>query len=1390
MSWRIGGIFCFAACALAGVAVLLLRQSAQAQEQAWTSLAENYAKRIRPLLESYCQRCHGENRQEADINLGAFAKLADVRKTPRVWQKILEMLDTEQMPPPKAKQPDAAEREQLKSWVRGYLKTEARARAGDPGRVVLRRLSNAEYTYTLRDLTGVQSLEPAREFPVDGAAGEGFTNTGDALAMSPALLAKYLDAAKAVASHVVLLPDGLRFSQYTSRRDWTNEILDQIRSLYGRYSDSSASTKVNLQGLTFDTHQGGRLPVEKYLAATLAERDSLNSGRKTIEAVAKERGLTGKYLGLLWRSLNDQAPSLLLDELRDHWRSAKPEDAGTLAQAVAQWQKSLWKFNSVGHIGKLDGPKTWLEAVDPLVGKQTLRFKVPTATGDEAVIYLCASDLGDGNAQDFVVWQQPRFVAPGRPDLLLKDVREASRALAALRSEVFAAAANYLSAADEATAATGQVDVPALAKKHALDSEALRVWLDFLGVGGSGPVKVTGHLTSKITNSAGYPFIQGWGVPETPNLVVNSSDKHVRIPGNMKPHGVAMHPAPKLNTAVGWQSPITAKVRVAAKVVHAHPECGDGVSWSVEHRRGSGRHALAAGVAQGAKEPKIEPIDIDIKEGDLLSLVIGARENHACDLTAVDLVITSGDKTWDLAKEVSGDVLAGNPHPDRLGNKGVWHFYTKPTRGASEPSFVIPKGSLLDRWRLAKSNEKAQLAAELQRLLVTGAKSADKADAALYRQLAALNGPLLGRLWELRPRTTESRDASLAAGSALGLDPALFGRHPNGAGKVEAASLCVQAPSVVEIRVPADLVAGCELVTTGAIHADARDQGSVQLQILGSKPNALPARQPGLPILVADGGANRKRIAAALDDFRNLFPPAVSYSKIVPIDEAVTLTLYYREDHHLIRLMLDDAERRRLDRLWDELDYVSQAALSQVDAFAQLMEYATQDSNPKLFEPLRKPIQERAAAFKKRLLDTQPKHLDKVLEFASRAYRRPLAPKEKDDLAGLYRKLRDQKMTHEDAVRLTIARVLVSPAFLYRLEKPGQGVEPVPVSDWELASRLSYFLWSSTPDAELTSVAAAGELRDPDVLVTQTKRMLKDGRTRRLATEFACQWLHIRGFDALNEKSERHFPTFAGLRGAMYEESILFFTDLFQRDGSVLDIVNADYTFLNESLAKHYGIPGVGGDHWRRVGDLRKWGRGGIIGQATVLATQSGASRTSPILRGNWVSEVLLGEKLPRPPKGVPQLPDDETKTEGLTVRQLIEKHASDAKCAVCHRRIDAYGFALEGFDAIGRRRDKDLGDRPIDTHAKTMDGAEFEGLDGLRAYLLSKRKDAFVRQFTRKLLGYALARGVQLSDEPLIDEIHEQLKTHDYRITVALEAIVRSRPFREIRGANFPSEE
>ena len=739
---------------------------------------------------------------------------------------------------------------------------------------------------------------------------------------------------------------------------------------------------------------------------------------------------------------------------------------------------------------------------------------------------------------------------------------------------------------------------------------------------------------------------------------------------------------------------------------------------------------------------------------------------------------------------------------------------------------IPPSGSLLAKWQSSAGlEEKQRLAGQLQNLLVGGAAglAKDAPDATLYRQLTSLNGPLLNSI--LRGSRREDapierrKDQTLVTSTSTnwGLDPAIFGKHLNGA-TASATSLCIQAPSIIEVRLPAELVEGCEFVATASLDRETGAEGSVQMKVLTSKPSANPrltagsSREQGgkstwsdgerpvisdSPIIVTDGSATKKRIEAALQEFRQLFPAALCYTKIVPVDEVVTLTLYYREDDHLRRLLLDERQAAEIDRLWAELHFVSQDPLKLVDAFEQLWQFATQDADPSAFTPMREPIKQRAEEFKKLLVDTQPAHVDAILKLADGAYRRPLTDAEKEELRGLYRKLRAEEIPHDQAIRLTLARVLVAPAFLYHAEKPGPGIKAGPVNDWELATRLSYFLWSSAPDAELRAVAASGKLHQPDALVAQTQRLLKDARTRRLATEFACAWLHIYDFDELGEKSERHFPTFNGLRGAMYEETIRFFTDLFQRNGSVLDILDADYTFLNADLAKHYGIElgtrnselGIAYDGWQRVNGVKKYSRGGILGQATTLAKQSGASRTSPILRGNWLNEVLLGERLPRPPKDVPRLPDDEA-TETLTVRQLTERHTTDPKCYGCHRRIDAYGYSLEAFDAIGRLREHDLGGRPIDTHAKVIDGSEFDGIDGLRDYLLTKRRDAFLKQFCRKLLGYSLGRGVMLSDGPLIDEMRDQLKKHDYKVSAGLETIVRSKQFREIRGKEMASEE
>lgn len=1362
-------------------------------------LGDAFRREIKPILDRHCMKCHSADVQEGTLDLEQFATLEDVRRSPAVWLKVAEMLDNGEMPPKKAVQPAPEQRQRLRGWVGDYLKAEARASAGDPGPVVLRRLGNAEYTYTLLDLTGID-LQPAREFPVDGAAGEGFTNTGNALVMSPALLSKYFDAAKKIADHAVLLPNGIRFSMSTTRRDWTEEVLAKIRSFYGRFTDGGGGTQVNLQGIVFGTNQGGRLPLDRYLEATIADRVDLASGAKTVADVARARGLNAKYLGILWSTLNDgksaRVPVPVLDVVRAHWRESKLGPAQAQAHALAaemtRWQNALWRFTSVGHIGKVGGPKAWMEPVAPIVSRQELRLKMPAVSSGEVTLSLVAGDAGDGHEHDFVVWDKPRLIAPGRPDLLLRDVREVVHELASLRERAFHSAARCLDAAAEASVAQGKIEVPALARRHGVDPLILAAWLDFLGISTTGSgVKVDSILTAKITKASGFDFVNGWGSGETPNVVANSSDQHVRVPGNLKPHSVAMHPSPSLRVVAGWKSPVTAVMRVKGTVQHAHPECGNGVTWSLELRRGAVRQTLAAGVAQGGKEVTFGPLrDIAVQRGDLVSLAIGPRNrDHSCDLTAVDLTLAGAGRVWNLARDVSPNVLAGNPHADGHGNAGVWFFYTEPDSGATGER-VIPAGSLLARWQSAATvNERQRLAHDLEALLKSGPPAAKESpDGQLYRLLSSLRGPLMS---VFRLEGTETDQRAAASGlkpSRIGLSPGVFGRHPNET--IDPASLCVRAPGVVEIRLPADLVEGCEFVTGGTLDATAGGEGSAQLQVVVGQADAPKGLSPDLPIIARDNSAARQRFEAAFATIRQVFPPSLCYTKIVPVDEVVTLTLFYREDDHLRRLMLDQAEIAELDRLWAELHFVSLDALTLVDAFQQLLEYASQDADPRVFEPMRKPINDRAAAFRRELVAAEPLHLKAVIALAEKAFRRPLSPAEAGELRELYRRLRGEEIPHDEAVRLVLARVLISPAFLYRIEKPPAGSKAAEVTDWELASRLSYFLWSSMPDDELRKEAAAGRLHHPDVLAAQARRMAKDPRVRRLATEFACQWLHIYGFDSLDEKSPRHFPTFAALRGAMHEEAILFFTDLFQNDGSVLSVLDGDHTFLNEALAKHYGIPGVTGPEWRRVNGVRKYGRGGILGMAATLAKQSGASRTSPILRGNWVAEALLGDKLPRPPKNVPQLPDDEAATAGLTVRQLVERHTNDPRCASCHSRIDAFGFALEAYDAIGRRRDRDLGDRPINTATRLRDGTEFDGLDGLRRYLGTTRHDDLFRQFCRKLLGYALGRGIQLSDDPLLERMQQTLKDHDNRFSAVLEAVVASRQFREIRGRDAGTNE
>jgi len=400
---------------------------------------------------------------------------------------------------------------------------------------------------------------------------------------------------------------------------------------------------------------------------------------------------------------------------------------------------------------------------------------------------------------------------------------------------------------------------------------------------------------------------------------------------------------------------------------------------------------------------------------------------------------------------------------------------------------------------------------------------------------------------------------------------------------------------------------------------------------------------------------------------------------------------------------------------------------------------------------------------------------------ARRAYRRPIVPDEIPSLLAPYREGKSEG-GFESGIRLALERILVSPNFLYRIEVDPKSVPsgtPYRVNDVELASRLSFFLWSSIPDDELLGLAERGKLKDPDVLSGQVKRMLADPRSNSLVTNFVGQWLYLRNMDkALPDPVA--FPDFdENLRQSMIKETELFFESMIHEDRSVLDLFRANYTFLNERLARHYGIPGIYGSEFRRV-KLDDDQRMGLLGQGSILTVTSYPNRTSPTIRGKWLLENVLGSPTPPPPPNVPSLKEDKSSAQ-LTMRQRMEQHRSNPVCSTCHSRMDPLGFALENMDGLGQWRNT-MGNSPIDASGKLPDGTKFSGPAGLRQIILSKQ-DQFVDTLTEKLMTYALGRGVEAYDMPAIRKVVHGSATEDYCWSSLITGIVDSMPFQMRRA-------
>jgi hypothetical protein len=667
-----------------------------------------------------------------------------------------------------------------------------------------------------------------------------------------------------------------------------------------------------------------------------------------------------------------------------------------------------------------------------------------------------------------------------------------------------------------------------------------------------------------------------------------------------------------------------------------------------------------------------------------------------------------------------------------------------------------------------------------------------------------------------------------------------FGMHPKGK-KVEPSSLVLASGSLLKLTIPTKAFAGEKRIffhAKATIDSEHTKGGQVRVALYNRQPSRDDLEQASheVPLLNLDHPIT-DRWRKSGREFCSLFPNRFLY-----VDDTRGLSAgfhliegFFRDDQPLCKWVLNDAQNAYLDRLWNELYFGTDIAEKLLRGFVfferserNFMKHSDFDSikeeDPKLveeesqakfrqiylarsnvkvtgkelaehpisvfFESIRSGLKKR----KTQLANAQPIYLRRLEQFARNAYRRPLTNKELKRLRAFYNATAEQpEFGIEQAVRASIIRLLVSPHFCYRMDSPPAGELVKPLPDIALASRLSYFLWSSTPDSDLLRLAEVGELTKTATLRSQTKRMLKDPKVEKFALEFFGQWLGYRDFldrESVNRNVFREFDD--ELKQAMFEEPTRVITHLIQNDLPVTELLSSDSTFMNKRLARHYdlGFTPLAKDDpktkWLHVSGMRDKGRGGILGMAVFLTKNSQPERTSPVKRGFWVFHKVLGQHIPAPPDDVAVLPAKETDTNGKTIRELLKLHTDDAKCARCHVRFDPIGLAMEGFDPIGKARGKDLAGRAIDNVVQLPNGKEVRGVPGYSDYLVKGRRDAFIKTLCRKFLGYALGRSLVLSDQPLLEKMQQRLKQNEFRFSALFETVVFSPQFLNQRCRNF----